>query len=328
MSIQTTIIPVASGKGGVGKSIFAASLSIALARRGYSVVAVDLDLGGSNLYTCLGLPNTHSGIGDYLKAGNLKFADLLTNTGIPNLRFIAGDGRTPFMANISYDQRLLLIKELRKIQAQYLILDLGAGSIFNTLNFFGLSHKSMMITTFETPSIMNFIMFLRNFVFRLISSTVRHNRKVLDMLIEAFQQPMKSAPLTVNAIIGKIAALDLKLAEEVKKTCEKYTPRVIFNMGDHPDDLNMLKKFDTSLKQGLSVNAEYFGFVFYDDTVRLAAKRREVLMNCYPDCIAARNIHRIASRVLNNWNQTIENSADRLIDEVREAYKRSVGSGR
>ncbi len=322
MSIQTKIIPVASGKGGVGKSIFAASLSIALARRGYSTVAVDLDLGGSNLYTCLGLPNTRPGIGDYLKAGNLKFKDLLTDTGIPNLQFIAGDGRTPFMANISYDQRLLLIRELKKISAHYLILDLGAGSIFNTLSFFGLSYKSMIITNFETPSVMNFIMFLRNFMFRLISSVVRHNRKVLNMLIEAFQQPMTSAPITVNAIIGKIAAVDLTLAEEVKKTCEKYTPRIIFNMGDHPDDLKILKKLDASLKQGLSVQTEYFGFIFYDDTVRLSAKKREVLMSCYPQSVAAQNIERIASRVINNWDRTIENSADRLVAEVKELYHR------
>jgi len=34
MSIQTKIIPVASGKGGVGKSIVAASLSIALGSAG------------------------------------------------------------------------------------------------------------------------------------------------------------------------------------------------------------------------------------------------------------------------------------------------------
>ncbi len=320
MSIQSTIIPVASGKGGVGKSIFAANLSIALARRGYSTVAVDLDLGGSNLYTCLGLPNTYPGIGDYLKVGNIRFQDLLVNTAIPNLQFIPGDGRIPFMANISYDQRLLLIKELKKISAQYVILDLGAGSIFNTLNFFGLSHKGMMITTFETHSIMNFIMFLRNFIFRVMSSAVRHNKKVLDMLIDAFQQPMKLKPLTTDMLIGKIAAMDIKLAEDVRKTCEKYTPRIVFNMGDHPDDLNILKKLDISIRQGLSVQPEYFGFISYDDTVRMAAKKREVLMTTYPNCKAARNIDRIAARVIKHWNTVREHSAERLIAEVKELY--------
>ena len=59
-----TIIPIASGKGGVGKSVITANLAVNLAERGYKVIAADLDLGGSNLHTCLGLDNNNPGIGD------------------------------------------------------------------------------------------------------------------------------------------------------------------------------------------------------------------------------------------------------------------------
>ena len=41
------IIPIASGKGGVGKSLVSANLAIALAQSGKRVVLVDLDLGGT-----------------------------------------------------------------------------------------------------------------------------------------------------------------------------------------------------------------------------------------------------------------------------------------
>ena len=43
------------GKGGIGKSLIASSLAITLARLGSKVVAVDLDLGGANLHTTLGV---------------------------------------------------------------------------------------------------------------------------------------------------------------------------------------------------------------------------------------------------------------------------------
>lgn len=49
------VIVVASGKGGVGKSTITASLSYALALRGYSVLAVDADVGLRNLDILLGL---------------------------------------------------------------------------------------------------------------------------------------------------------------------------------------------------------------------------------------------------------------------------------
>ncbi len=51
---------MASGKGGVGKTVLTANLAISLAQRlrasgGGKVIAVDLDLGCGNLNTCLGV---------------------------------------------------------------------------------------------------------------------------------------------------------------------------------------------------------------------------------------------------------------------------------
>jgi len=318
---KRTIIPIASGKGGVGKSVLAANLSIALAKMGHPTVAVDMDLGGSNLYTCLGMQNKYPGIGDYLKAGNVGFDDLLVQTGIPNLKFLPGDGRTPFMANITYEQRLLLIKKIKAISARYVVLDLGAGTQFSTLNFFGLAYRGMVVTTFETPSVMNFVMFLRSFMFRVISNVARHNQKVLDMLIEAFQQPMKAEPLTVKYLLGKIAEIDPKLAKHAQLTCSYYRPRVIFNMGDHPDELNMLEKLDHTLKQGLSAEVDFFGFVFYDEAVRLAAKRKETLLNHYPASLASQGIGHIAKRVSKAWDRTSENSSKHLMETTRKQYE-------
>ena len=68
MPSKSTIIPICSGKGGVGKSLVCANLAIATAQKGHSTIVIDLDLGGGNLHSFLGLPNTHPGIGDYLKA--------------------------------------------------------------------------------------------------------------------------------------------------------------------------------------------------------------------------------------------------------------------
>ncbi|OQY57828.1 MAG: hypothetical protein B6245_14985 [Desulfobacteraceae bacterium 4572_88] len=326
MDQKRTIIPIASGKGGVGKSVLAANLSIALAMMGHSTVAVDLDLGGSNLYTCLGIPNRYPGIGDYLRTGNVAFEDLLVQTDIPNLKFLPGDGRTPFMANISNEQRLLLINKIRKIPARYVILDLGAGSVFNTLNFYGLAYKGIIISTFETSSVMNFIMFLRNFMFRVISNVVRGNQDALDLLIKAFQQPIRSKPLTIRVLLGQLADIDPKLALKAQKTCRNYHPRIIFNMGDHPDELNMLEKLDHTLRQGLSVEADYFGFIFYDDTVRQAAKNREILMTHHPRTVASENIRQIARRIGHIWDRNLSNSGVYLMENTWNQYGKIMNS--
>jgi len=303
METATTIIPIASGKGGVGKTLFAANLCIALARLGHDTVAVDMDFGGSNLYTCLGVPNKYPGIGEFLKTGKPAFQNLMVPTGIPNLRFIPGEGRTPFLANISHEQRLVLVQEIKKIKARYVVLDLGAGTTFSTLNFFGMVAKGVMITTFETPAIMNFVMFLRNFIFRVISGVARKDKKCFDSVVSAFERSITDASVTANTLILEIEKHNRPLADLVRKTCAGYRPRIVFNMGDHPHELAILDKLQSTLWQGLSMEADYFGFVFHDEAVRRSAKNREVLITRYPDSPASKGIARIAQRVVRLWDE-------------------------
>jgi flagellar biosynthesis protein FlhG len=317
---KTTIIPVASGKGGVGKSLFTANLSIALAQQGHSVIAVDLDMGGSNLYTHLGVPNTFPGIGDFLKSGGRDFNHLLVDTGVANLKFIPGDGRTPFMANIDFKQRSLLVKHIKNLSARYILLDLGAGSVFNTLNFFGLAERSVVITTFETPAIMNFVMFLRNFIFRMISGLARQNPEVLKLVIDSFQQPIDAVPVTVSSLLRRIDRIAPALADKIQQVCNRYHPRIIFNMGDYPDELKIAPKIDATLKRGLSMEAEFFGFVNFDETVRKSAKRKEVLMIKYPQSRAAQCIRKIAADIANKWDEPFSNNINRLEAETRKYF--------
>ena len=51
------VILIASGKGGTGKTFFAANLGALLAMRGKKVVLIDMDMGLRNLDLYLGLEN-------------------------------------------------------------------------------------------------------------------------------------------------------------------------------------------------------------------------------------------------------------------------------
>ena len=232
--MESTIIPVASGKGGVGKTLLSANIAIALARMGHSTVAVDLDLGGSNLYTYLGVPNKYPGIGDYLKGGVSRFEDLVVETPVPNLSFVPGDGKTPFLANITFEERRSLVSEIKKLRARYVILDLSAGSSFNTLNFFGMVKRGLVVTNFETPAVMNFVMFLRNFMLRVLSGVVKSDQRVFDMVLPAFGDTARAEIMTVPYLVRQIAAVNPRLAAAVEETCRQFRPAVVFNMGDDP----------------------------------------------------------------------------------------------
>jgi flagellar biosynthesis protein FlhG len=154
------VIPIASGKGGVGKSLLAANLSIALAQAGKEVVLADLDLGASNLHLSLGFPSPKNGIGTFLSGSHGDFDDLVHPTDYANLRFIAGDAEIPGLANLNAKQKAMLAKRLLCLEADYLILDLGAGSGANILDFFLLSGRGIVVTAPALTATLNAYLFL------------------------------------------------------------------------------------------------------------------------------------------------------------------------
>ena len=63
---MATLISVASGKGGVGKSVVSANLALALAKSGRHVFLADLDVGGADAHIMFGESNPPVTLTDFL----------------------------------------------------------------------------------------------------------------------------------------------------------------------------------------------------------------------------------------------------------------------
>ncbi len=324
---KATIIPIASGKGGVGKSMLTANLAISLANKGYSTVAVDLDLGGSNLYSHLGLKNVNPGIGDHLNNKKGTLNDYLVNTDFQNLKFLPGDGKSAFMANMPYAQKMKLIMEIKNIKADFVLLDLGAGTSFNTLDYFKLANDGIIVTTFEKPSIMNTLSFLKNYVFRIVQKEVGKNTVVSNKLKELYKKADQGNSLFVDSVIKLIKETDVDLALKIEEQCNACFPRIIFNKGEYPDDLDVSEHLEKVVDKVLSIELCFFGFVFYDENVRNVTRNNKVLLREFPGSIASMGIRNIANRIVKFNNQRIANSSELLKNDTVKKYELWNGVG-
>ncbi|HEX2968216.1 MAG TPA: P-loop NTPase [Bacteroidales bacterium] len=314
-------VPIASGKGGVGKSILAANLAVALANSGHSVIAIDLDLGGSNLYSYLGLENIYAGIGDYLISKKGKLKDYLVQAGMPNLKYLAADHRVPFLANIGYAQKVKLINEIKNLQADYIVMDLGAGTTFNTLDYFDFSTNGLVVTTFEKPAILNTLSFIKNFIHRVALKEIKQNSTINADINRAYKNLTGDDFLTIKDIISIAEKVDTALASKIVALTRSYQPRIIFNRGNHPDQLEVCNSLQSSIQKYLSIDLCFFGFLFEEDPAKLSSLQSYSLLRRYPESVLSKGINDISKRIVKFNNRIIANSSGMLINDTREKFE-------
>ncbi|MCA1950346.1 MAG: P-loop NTPase [Treponema sp.] len=291
------ILPVASGKGGVGKSVFAVNCAIALAELGKTTVLVDLDLGASNLHTLLGIKNRHPGIGNLVYRTETNLEALLVDTGIPRLFFIPGDTLLPGTANLDFFTKQKIVKSLMSLPADYIIMDLGAGSSYNTVDFFLTSSSGLIVTMGESTAILNAYSFLKTAFYRALIRSFPPKSAERQLITSFFAQKMEGSANTYPVLRQKLLEQYSEGAQNGIAQVEKLYPRIILNMGSGPQDLSVGIKLREIAKKNLDLQVEYIGYIPRDPVVSLSVASRKPALLIQKESPFSQAILAIAGRI-------------------------------
>ena len=291
------ILPIGSGKGGVGKSLLATNLSIALAEAGKKVVLADLDLGASNLHTMLGMRSVNQGIGTFLIDAR-PFQDIVLKTEYKGLSFIPGDAEVPGTANLTLIQKKRLVHNLLSLEADFLVLDLGAGTGANTLDFFLLSRTGIVVTTPSLTAILNSYLFLKNAVFRVMYSTFGRGTRAYSYLEELKRDGSILQKVYIPKILSKVKEKDAKSYAKFHELIAHFRPRLVLNMLDDPKDADKAGKLRRSTREYLDVEIEHLGIIYRDELQETALGSRLPIIRYKPNSVLSQAIYRIAEKVL------------------------------
>jgi flagellar biosynthesis protein FlhG len=287
------VVSVGGGKGGVGKSLVAASLGIDLARNGSRVVLVDCDLGGANLHTSLGIEPPRRSISEFLNHDVDRIDEVLVPTGVPNLALASGALDGMEAANPNHAQKMRFIRHLQSLDADYAILDLAAGTQKNTLDFFLLADHKVVVLAPEPSSVENSHRFVKAAFWRRLrsASTVFGVAHVLDGLLDAgrFRGPAE--------ILDALQGLDEETGRQLRLQMEAFRPKLVVNEVRTPEDAEVGRSIAAAWRHYFGIELDYLGAVEHDDEVWRAARERRPPVLARSPGRAARSLMRIAARI-------------------------------
>lgn len=288
---------IGGGKGGVGKSLVTANTSICLALMGYKVVVVDLDLGGANMHTCLGIPIPDRTLSDYLSKKITNFSDLLVQTPIKNLQIISGAQDELGIANIKQMHKNKILANLNELDADYVLLDLGAGTTFNTLDFFISADKGVLVILPEPTSIEN--------TYRFIKSVYHRRLKMIEELLDIqplINQAMNakiSAPHSTPVdLVKRIIDMNPEAGLKLQREISKFKPQIIMNQIRNQQDIDIGFSIQSVCKRYFGIDLDYVGYLDYDSAVWQSVKKRKPLLMEYPNSRLVNNFDRIVHKLL------------------------------
>jgi flagellar biosynthesis protein FlhG len=288
---------IGGGKGGVGKSLVASSLAIALSRVANRVVAIDLDLGGANLHTTLGVDLPKQTLSDFLSCRVTDIEKCIVSSGIPHLDFISGAQDAVGITNLQSKLKFEFLSKVRQIDADYVIFDLGAGTTFNTLDFFLFSDLGLITLLPEPTSIENGYRFIKSSYFRYLAhcESLKDIRPLIAMAMDPKNPMGIKSP---SDLFKEVSKSNPEIATKLKRQIERFRPNLIVNQARTQTDVDIGASIKTVCKKYFGIEMDYIGHLDYDSAVWQSIRRKRPLMLEFPNSTIASNIEQITQNLI------------------------------
>jgi flagellar biosynthesis protein FlhG len=288
---------VGGGKGGVGKTVITANAAICLAQMGNRCVALDADLGGANLHTVLGIPSPDFTLTDFLRRKVTSLAEILAPTPFPNLHLVSGSRALLEMANPHYTQKEKLIRHISELDVDFVILDLGSGSAFNTLDFFLTADEGVLIVLPEPTSVENAYHFIKAAFYRKLKKATKRSG-VAEAIDKAMGEKVARGIQSPRTLINNVLKINPEAGRILQEEANDFNPNIIVNQTRKFDDRDLGKDIAHACRDYFGVGIRYLGHIEEDNSLREAVRLRKAVMDAFPSSPFARSIRALVQNLL------------------------------
>ncbi|MDF1537001.1 MAG: P-loop NTPase [bacterium] len=290
---------VGGGKGGVGKTVITANMAICLSQLGFICVALDADLGGANLHTVLGMAGPDRTLSDFIRKEVDSLADTMVQTPFPNLRFISGSRALLEMANPKHTQKEKIIRHITTLDVDFVLLDLGSGSAFNTLDFFLAADEGVLVVLPEPTSVENAYHFIKAAFYRKLKKATKLSG-VAEAIDKAMEEKVARGIQSPRTLISNVAQIDPEAGQALMEEAATFCPDIIVNQTRRFDDHNLGNDIVHACRDYFGIEIRHIGSIDEDDSLREAVRLRKAVLEAFPASPFSRSIHAIVRNLLDS----------------------------
>ena len=291
---------VGGGKGGIGKSLVSILLAMEIAEQNKQTILIDADLGGANLHTLMGIKTPSRNLNDFVTRKYSSMEEICIPTGVQNLQLICGASEILSLANPQYAQKNKIVQNLVRLPADHVVLDLGAGTSYNVLDFFLIAEYPIVVVTPQPISIQNAYGFVRNAVYRKLSRMAAQNSYLQKLITKAMDPKNDNQMRTILDLLKAVdESYDNGTSQQLRAEIGKISPLIVTNIARGERDRNAGRIIQLVAEKYLTVKGQDLGTIHYDPMVEQMVSQMKPISELPSQDTARKDVAAMVRRMLN-----------------------------
>jgi flagellar biosynthesis protein FlhG len=246
----------------------------------------------------LGVNQPEASLGDFFnKKVPLKDTVRVYGNGSVKLGLVTGDIHSLESGRIKHTQNQKLFRQIRKLSADNILIDLGAGTHFSTLDSFLLADKKIVVIVPEITSIENMYQFIKTALFRKL-----HSSFSMQGLKYQFHNTWKSREIkkikNINQFMDSLSKTSTEARDIVTKELQNFVIEIIVNQVRNDDDIKTGNSVHSVLLKYLGISSHHIGHIKYDDAVWNSIRAKKPVINASPSSESALNIQKVTENLI------------------------------
>jgi flagellar biosynthesis protein FlhG len=293
-------------------------------------VLADLDLGGADVHLYTGVKSLAKTWNDFLDKKVDSIEEILTPTAFNGLSLIGGDSSRLGSANLPYSQKHKIMRHLKELQTEFLVIDLGGDTTYNGLDFFLLADQKIVVSGTEPASVLDSYAFIKVVFNRFLERFFSEYKSLKDLAEQIKDNSFeKSENYSLEFIYQEVRTRDPKASVKLQEQLDQFRLSIVLNMTESSKDLRIAESMQRLVKNKCFLDIGILGTIPFDNAVRKAARGFTPIVVENPKCQASRNIHQmLATIILLREREASQVELLQTTSRIRREAKEQIDSGK